>query len=84
MNTKFTTYVIESSSERKYIGQTDDLEKRLAEHNSGKSVWTKRFSDWRVVYKKEFDSRKEARKWENYLKSQKGGNGLKKIIQRAS
>ena len=33
-----------------YIGSTNDLEKRLAEHNDGKSFHTKKYSPWTLEY----------------------------------
>ena len=33
-----------------YVGMTANLERRLKEHNSGKSLYTKRFKPWKVIY----------------------------------
>lgn len=34
---------------KRYVGLTGDLEKRLADHNSGRSPHTSRYMPWKVV-----------------------------------
>jgi putative endonuclease len=43
----------------------------LSEHNYNKSPFTSKKGPWKLVFKKEFNSRSEAIKFENYLKSLK-------------
>jgi putative endonuclease len=70
---KLTIYVIKSREGYKYTGMTEDLEKRLDEHNRKiLSFWTKRGSDWKLFYKEEFDSATEAIKREKWLKTGHG------------
>jgi putative endonuclease len=69
----FYVYALYSSKFNKiYVGQTIDLEKRLNEHNSGLSNYTKRFMPWKIIYTEKFETRTEAIKREKQLKSQKG------------
>ena len=69
----FYVYTLYSSKFNKiYVGQTIDLEKRLNEHNSGLSNYTKRFMPWKIIYTEKFETRTEAIKREKQLKSQKG------------
>ncbi len=75
-----TVYVITCRQGKYYIGYTEDLRKRLGQHNEGLSKWTKRYDDWKVVYKEEYATRTEALKREKYLKRQKCGNTFRKII----
>ena len=86
MNTDkpYEVYVIKSKCGKFYIGLSENAENRLKKHNEGKSKWTSKYKNWRIIYKKEFKNLSEARKWENYLKRQKGGNGLKKVIKESS
>ena len=57
---------------------TEDLERRLSEHNNkSKSFWTKRGSNWEVIYSEEFESRQEAMKRERWMKSGHGKKLLK-------
>jgi putative endonuclease len=78
---KYYVYILQSiTSDKYYIGQTNDLERRLHYHNSGYSKSTKSGVPWNLVYKEEFQSRAEAMKRERQLKSYKSVSYLKKII----
>ncbi len=62
---------------RFYIGVSEDVEHRLAEHNAGVSKWTRRYAgSWALVWHVACPSLGEARKLENWLKRQKRGNGF--------
>ena len=76
----YTVYIIQCDQGRYYIGYTNNLERRLTEHNNGISNWASRFKNWKLVYKQEFNSKTEALKKEIFLKKLKGGNTFKKII----
>lgn len=86
----YLVYVIQNTLTSKiYIGQTSDLEKRLARHNGNlpskaKSFTSKNLSvgEWRCVYKEPFESRSEALKREKELKSSRGRNFLRKYMGR--
>ena len=57
----FYVYVLESQkNSRLYKGFTNDLDKRIAVHNSGKNVSTKGFRPWKLVYVEEFENLNEA------------------------
>ena len=74
-------YVLYSSIfDRKYVGIAAVPEKRLAEHNSGKTQSTKPFIPWEIVYQERYSSYEEARKREKYLKSAAGRRFLKKKL----
>jgi len=77
----FYTYVLYSENFNKiYIGQSLDLQKRLFEHNTGMSKYTKRYLPWKIILKEEFKSRSEAMKREKELKSQKGREYIWNLI----
>ncbi|MFA6257435.1 MAG: GIY-YIG nuclease family protein [Candidatus Paceibacterota bacterium] len=74
-------YILKSTvSLKSYVGITNNLNRRLAEHNSGKSFYTKRHCPWTMIYNEKYDSLKEARKREKYLKSASGRKFLKKLF----
>lgn len=57
---------------------TEDLEKRLAEHNcKSLSLWTKRGNDWKLAYTEVFDSKADALKREKWLKTGVGREFLR-------
>ena len=65
----FTTYILFSPKIGKfYTGQTDDFDRRLDEHNRGKTPFMASGMPWELVFSKEFDSRQEAIKLERFIK----------------
>ncbi|WP_231367659.1 GIY-YIG nuclease family protein [Gillisia sp. JM1] len=71
--TMFLVYIIYSSKfDRYYVGMTENVNRRLLEHNSGKNISTKAFVPWDIVNIETFDSRFAARVREKYLKSTAG------------
>jgi putative endonuclease len=67
-------YILQSlvNPERFYTGLTADLRKRVAEHNSGKSIHTNKFKPWALRTYISFSDRSRADKFEKYLKSASG------------
>ncbi|MHB8301843.1 MAG: GIY-YIG nuclease family protein [Acidobacteriaceae bacterium] len=75
-------YVLYSHlAERHYTGATSNLEQRLAQHNSDQSISTKNRGPWRLVYQEEYATIGEALRRERYLKSGKGREELKRLLQ---
>ena len=67
---QYYTYILQSHQDsRLYFGQTQNLEKRLQEHNSGQSKYTKPYLPWDIVAYKAFTDRKQALKFEKMLKN---------------
>ena len=63
-----------------YVGMAKDAEKRLKEHNSGKSKYTKGFRPWRKFYTEYAPDWGAARVREKYLKSGIGKEYLKSMV----
>ena len=77
----YYVYVLISKKFKKsYVGKTNNLIRRLNEHNNGMSCYTKRFLPWELVFKEEFKTEIEAIKKEKYFKSHAGRIYLKKHI----
>ena len=55
-----------------YYGYTENLKRRFAEHNGGKSTFTKPHIPWRLVWYSAFDDKRKAEEFELYLKSGSG------------
>ena len=63
------TYIIESISTGIYYkGSTSDYVRRLEEHNTGISVYTKGKGPWKLIYVQAFETRAEAIDQERRLK----------------
>lgn len=65
----FYTYVIKNKKDLDlYIGSTNDLRRRIVEHNSGMVRSTKSRKPFEIVYYEAYKSKKDARKREYNLK----------------
>lgn len=85
----FHVYVLVSESTgRRYTGQTEDLERRLEEHNDPSHNTRKHTSrnsgPWRLVYSEQHPTRAEAMAREKWLKSGVGRSWLDENVGRAS
>ena len=65
----FFVYIIKSDLDRKlYVGSTNDLKRRLKEHNMGLVRSTKIRIPFKLIYYEAYASEKEARHREHNLK----------------
>jgi len=60
-----------------YKGLTNNLKRRLFEHNKGKNRSTRANTPWRLIYFERFATRIEARNREKFFKSGSGREFLK-------
>ena len=51
-----------------YVGYTNNLKKRIKLHNSSKGAKFTRGNKWKLLYKKKFNSKSKAMKYEYILK----------------
>jgi predicted GIY-YIG superfamily endonuclease len=68
----FIVYAIQSVSGRIYVGQTEDVTKRLALHNAGAVKSPKHDRPWQLLKIQVFDTREQARYFEWCLKRSQG------------
>jgi putative endonuclease len=61
-------YILLCDQKTFYIGRTQDIEKRLVEHQRGYSRFTKKFSDAQLVHQERYEKSREAEKRESQLK----------------
>lgn len=76
-----TVYVLRSiKDKRTYVGSTDNFQRRLHQHNSGKVTSTKHRAPFQVLFTEEFEILEEARKRELWYKSGAGRRKLKEYF----
>ena len=76
-----TVYLLISQKDkRSYLGSTNNLQKRLDDHNSGKCNSTRNRRPLKLIYEEKLETLNEARIREKYLKSRKGRKELKSIF----
>jgi len=77
----YYVYILQSIKTKKlYIGHTDDLVRRLDEHNTGRGGrYTRQNGPWALVYSEHHSDRSSAAERERYLKSAQGSQEKKKL-----
>jgi putative endonuclease len=79
----FYVYVLRSlKNNYRYIGQTNNLEKRLLEHNEGMTKSIRFQIPFVLEYSETFETRIEAIRREKFLKSGKGREWLDNNIKK--
>ncbi|MCL4510181.1 MAG: GIY-YIG nuclease family protein [Bacteroidetes bacterium] len=78
----YFVYVLFSDKlNKRYVGSTSNVERRLLEHNNGRSKFTKGGVPWKLVHSEELDTISEARRRELYLKSGAGRKFLDELLK---
>lgn len=67
-------YILQSinSPEKFYIGSTNDLKRRINEHNHGKATHSDKYAPWKLKTYLAFGDDQRAIEFEDYLKSASG------------
>src|SRR5215471_4526573 len=77
----FYIYILYSiSTDKHYVGQTENLEERLFRHKNSGSKSTRFTNDWKLVYAESFSTRTEAIKRENEIKRKKSRTYIEWLI----
>lgn len=77
----YYVYIIKSKIKKyKYKGLTDNIDRRLNEHNLGRNKTTSPYKPFQLIFTKAFSTREEARRYEQYLKTSEGREFIDKYI----
>ena len=77
----YYVYILRSLKNGKYyIGYTSDLNKRIREHNEGKTKGNRFLKPFELIYKEEYQNATSARKREYYIKRQKDRQFIEDLI----
>ena len=66
---QYHVYVLKDEAGRFYTGLTNNVERRLKEHNAKQHKTTKHGKNWELVFSQVCADRAEARQFEKHLKS---------------
>ncbi len=78
---KCYVYILYSQSKNKYyIGYSQNLEDRVAKHNTGATPSTKAGKPWILVYKEEFIDKNTALRRELAIKKMKSRKYIERLI----
>jgi len=77
----FIVYILYSSSiDKYYVGFTNNLERRLLEHNRKKGKYTDGGIPWILVHQEHYAMKSEAMKREKQIKQQKSRQYILSIL----
>ena len=75
-------YIIKSNNYKwHYVGSTNNINKRLKEHNLKKVTSTKYYAPFKLIFLKKFNTKKEARSCERKIKKIIGKESIIKKIK---
>ena len=75
-------YVLYSGKDQKfYIGSTNNVKRRVAEHNQGKNISTAKRLPLKLIYFEGHLSKEDAQRRERYYKSTKGKVTIRQILR---
>ena len=78
----FYTYILQSESTgRFYIGHTENLTKRIFEHNNNRTISIKNRGPWKLVYFEEYATRAEAAQREREIKRMKSRAWIEQLVR---
>jgi putative endonuclease len=79
----FSVYLLENPSGKFYVGQTADLDKRLADHNRTDSFdghFTRKNGPWKLVWSEKHETRSSAMLREQQIKRMKSAKWIRKHL----
>lgn len=79
-----TVYVLENQNDKSwYIGQTDNLKRRIQEHNTKQGGRTTKikYGEWKLIYAEAYLNKFDAIGREKFLKGGSGRKYLKKQLK---
>ena len=79
MSANYRVYVLRNAVGKFYVGLSDNVKRRLIDHNTGVSRWTRGKGPWDLVWQSHVLSLSSARKLENRIKRQGRGQGFYSI-----
>ena len=80
----FFVYILRNPEGRFYIGQSADLEARLASHNAegpSEGKYTRKNGPWALVYHEEHATRAEAVRREREIKAWKSAERIRALVE---
>ena len=78
----YTVYILYSQTlHRYYVGYTNNLERRIAEHNRKKGKYTDRGIPWGLVYTETFPDKLSAMNREKEIKKRKSRQYIESLVR---
>jgi len=79
----YYTYIFESKEGHRCIGVTKDVDLKLKQYSEKSSIWTKKGTNWKIVYMEEFSDEAAALQREGWLKTAAGKYYINNLFEHA-
>ena len=77
----YIVYILYSHSlDKYYVGYTNDLTRRISEHNRKKGKFTDQGIPWELVHREDYELKTEAMDRERFIKTQKSRKFILSLI----
>ena len=77
----YTVYILSSQYlHRYYVGYTNNIERRLTEHNRKKGKYTDAGIPWKLVYSENYELKNKAMERERFIKAKKSKKYIEMLI----
>jgi putative endonuclease len=73
----YSVYIIESEEDRWYYGSSEDVIQRVSDHTSNRANYTRFKGHWKLIFRKDFDNKSDALKFELLLKRLRNKNYIR-------
>tara|TARA_B100000315_G_C14566491_1_gene583239 strand:+ start:62 stop:343 length:282 start_codon:yes stop_codon:yes gene_type:complete len=73
--------LLNEAKTRTYTGVTDDVNKRLRDHNAGKVKSSRPYRPYKIIHSESFATLSEARQKEKFYKTTTGRRRLREILE---
>ena len=77
----FVYILLSEKDNKRYIGSTKNLQRRIAEHNRGAVISTKFRRPFKLVHHERYKTKEEAEEKEKFFKTGRGRQYLKEVLQ---
>ncbi len=78
---QYCVYILFSpDSVRTYVGQTEDVDRRVGQHNAGKVRSTKAYRPWTLFHVEFFGTRQQAKERELWFKTPAGRRRIAELL----
>jgi putative endonuclease len=78
----YYVYILHSNKlDKKYLGMTSDIKRRIREHNFSPKGFTKSGRPWQIIYYEGFINKQDALREEKFLKTGKGRERRKYLLK---
>jgi putative endonuclease len=74
----YSVYIIESETGVWYYGSSGNVDQRVKDHNSNRSLYTRFKGPWKLIFQRDFETKTEGLRFEKLLKKTRNKEYIRK------